>query len=91
MQLLQLITLIASSLRLWWENEFAIFVLAAPKAEPIFSDTPANEEDHPPICKRALQYIVNYFPDPIHKFYLVPIIYLLAWPLLLIITNLLMR
>ena len=51
MQLLQLITLIASSLRLWWEKEVAIFVFAAPKAEPTFSDTPANEEDHPPILK----------------------------------------
>ena len=51
MKLSELSTLIASSLRLWWEKEFAIFVLAAPKAEPTFSDTPANEEDHPPIIK----------------------------------------
>ena len=49
--LLSFLTLTASSLRLWCENDAVIFVFAAPKAVPIFSVTPPKAEDHPPDIK----------------------------------------
>ena len=55
-------TLTASSLRFWWENEFAILVFAAPNAVPAFSVRPPNAVDHPPKFLSVI-YMVWYFED----------------------------